>query len=43
MELFGEPLDINISLDEENIQNIPHASPSENEILTSPFTIEEVK
>jgi hypothetical protein len=41
--LFGDPLDNNISLDEEIIQDITQVSPSENEFLTAPFTIEEVK
>jgi hypothetical protein len=41
--LFGEHLDNNISLDEEIIQDITQVSPSENEFLTAPFTIEEVK
>jgi hypothetical protein len=41
--LFGDPLDNNISLDEEIIQDITQVSPSENELLTAPFTIEEVK
>jgi hypothetical protein len=36
-------LDNNISLDEEIIQDITQVSPSENEFLTAPFTIEEVK
>ena len=36
-------MDNNISLDEEIIQDITQVSPSENEFLTAPFTIEEVK
>jgi hypothetical protein len=41
--LFGEPLDNNISLDEEIIQDITQVSLSENEFLTASFPIEEVK
>jgi len=37
-DLFGQPEDLNISLREDQDQDIPHVSPQENDFLTSPFT-----
>jgi hypothetical protein len=41
--LFGQPMESNISLDESRIDDIPHVTENENEILTSPFTMDEIK
>ena len=41
-KLFGAPAPTNISLDEEEIQDITQISLVENNILTAPFTEEEV-
>jgi hypothetical protein len=41
-KLFGAPVSNNISLVEEEVQDIPQISTVENEILTAPFSEEEV-
>jgi mannosylglycoprotein endo-beta-mannosidase len=41
-KLFGTPVPSNISLLEEVVHDIPQISEAENEILTAPFTEEEV-
>jgi hypothetical protein len=43
VNLFGKPDTTLIELDESNTHDIPQVSNSENEILTTNFTIEEVK
>jgi hypothetical protein len=41
--LFGQPVESNISLDESNIDDISQVTENENETLTSPFTMAEIK
>jgi hypothetical protein len=41
--LFGQPVESDIHLDESHIDGIPHVTNTENEILTSPFTMYEIK
>jgi hypothetical protein len=41
--LFGEPMENNFRLDESVRADIPQVTESENEMLTQPFTEEEVK
>jgi hypothetical protein len=40
--LFGDPEESSCSLDETRIDDIPHVSPDENSLLTSPYMEEEV-
>jgi len=41
--LFGQPKNCDISLREDQNQDIPQISPEENDILVSPFTESEVR
>jgi hypothetical protein len=41
--LFGQHVESNISLDESNIDDISQVTENENETLTSPFTMAEIK
>jgi hypothetical protein len=41
--LFGQPVESGIHLDESCIDDISHVTNTENEILTSPFTMDEIK
>jgi hypothetical protein len=41
--LFGQPVESHIRLDESRIDDIPQVTETENEILTSPFTMDEIK
>jgi hypothetical protein len=41
--LFGQPVEIDIHLDESRIDDIPQVTNIENEILTSPFTMDDIK
>ncbi|WVZ91915.1 hypothetical protein U9M48_038026 [Paspalum notatum var. saurae] len=41
--LFGHPETSDVVLDENRIDDIPQVSPQENELITSPFTSEEVR
>jgi hypothetical protein len=41
--LFGQHVERNISLDESRIDDIPQVTENENEILISPFTMDEIK
>jgi hypothetical protein len=42
-DLFGEPVECNISMDESRIDDIPQVSQEENTFLTAPYSEEEVK
>jgi hypothetical protein len=42
-DLFGEPEEGNLSLDDTMIDDIPQVSPEENAFLTAPYTEEEIK
>jgi hypothetical protein len=41
--LFVQPVESDISLDESRIDDIPQVTKNENEILTSPFTMDVIK
>jgi hypothetical protein len=41
--LFGQPVESDIHLDESRIDDIPQMTNIENEILISPFTMDEIK
>ena len=41
--LFGAPTEGNFTLDETRIDDIPHVTADENDILTAPFSEEEVR
>ena len=41
-KLFGEPSVSNFSMREDCIEDVPQVSPSENSILTTNFTVEEM-
>jgi hypothetical protein len=41
--LFGQPMESDIHLDESRINDIPQVTNTENEILTSPFTMDGIK
>ncbi|WVZ71809.1 LOW QUALITY PROTEIN: hypothetical protein U9M48_020345 [Paspalum notatum var. saurae] len=41
--LFGHPETLDVVLDENRIDDIPQVSPQENELITAPFTPEEVR
>jgi hypothetical protein len=41
--LFGQPVESDISLEESRIDDIPQVTENENEILTAPFTMDEIK
>jgi hypothetical protein len=41
--LFGQPMESDISLEESRIDGISQVTENENEILTAPFTMDEIK
>jgi hypothetical protein len=41
--LYGQPMESDIHLDESRIDDIPQMTNTENEILISPFTMDEIK